>query len=130
MCASSVDALVNSGQRNDSLGALELQQLYLFARKYIGNLGEKINADLLEKTIVVHVTLLTPQIDLVDLEYTIWDKFANFGGNFGIFAEITGIHFLGVMNGIILAIKLLSSKTLSKIKRNCTKPSKTTSKKV
>ena len=97
---------------------------------YHGNLNEKISADLLEKTIIVHVTLITPKIDLVDVEYPIWDKFANFGGNFGIFAEITGIHFLGVMNGIILAIKLLSTKTLSKIKRNRTKPSKTTSKKV
>ena len=30
--------------------------------------------------------------------YTTWDKFANFGGNFGIFAEITGVTFLGMLN--------------------------------
>ena len=34
--------------------------------------------------------------------YTTWDKFANFGGNFGIFAEITGVSFLGVLNLIFL----------------------------
>ena len=34
--------------------------------------------------------------------YTTWDKFANFGGNFGIFAEITGVTFLGVLNLIFL----------------------------
>ena len=35
--------------------------------------------------------------------YTTWDKFANFGGNFGIFAEITGVSFLGVLNLIFLS---------------------------
>lgn len=30
--------------------------------------------------------------------HTTWDKFANFGGNFGIFAEITGVTFLGMLN--------------------------------
>ena len=44
--------------------------------------------------------------------YTTWDKFANFGGNFGIFAEITGASMLGMINFILLVIKLASSKAI------------------
>ena len=96
----------------------------------VQHLDDKIRINFRERTVIVHINLQTPQIDLIDVEYSIWDKFANFGGNFGIFAEITGIHMLGVMNGIILAIKLVSMKALSKMKKNRTKPTETTSKKV
>ena len=56
--------------------------------------------------IIVHLRYLQPQIDYIDVTYSTWDKFANFGGNFGIFAEITGCTFLGMLNFIILVIKL------------------------
>ena len=88
---------------------------------------EKIREGIRLSTIVIHVRFLKPEMDYADIAHSVWDKFANFGGNFGIFAEITGISFLGTVNCIILLIKLASSKILSKYKekkKNKTKPAK------
>ena len=59
--------------------------------------------------IIVHLRIMRPEIDLLDTTYNAMDKFAMFGGNFGIFAEITGCSFLGVLNLIILILKLVPS---------------------
>ena len=40
--------------------------------------------------IIVHLRFLKPQVDLIDSKYTIICKFANFGGIFGIFSQLTG----------------------------------------
>ena len=79
---------------------------------------DKLRNNFMNDAIVIHVRYLEPQVEYLDVSYSIWDKFANFGGNFGIFAEITGISFLGTLNCIILLIKLASSKILSKEKAN------------
>ena len=60
--------------------------------------------------VIVHWRILKPEVNVVDAKYSILDKFANFGGNFGIFAEITGCSFLGIMNFLILLFKLTVSK--------------------
>ena len=67
--------------------------------------------------IVVHLRFLTPEIESIDLSYSIWDKFANLGGNFGIFVEITGFSFLGILNIVVLILKLACTRVLSKCKR-------------
>ena len=59
--------------------------------------------------VIVHWRILEPEIKVIDAKYTINDKFANFGGNFGIFAEITGCSFLGIVNFLILLFKLIFS---------------------
>ena len=59
--------------------------------------------------IIVHWKILEPEIKVIDAKYSINDKFANFGGNFGIFAEITGCSFLGMVNFLILLFKLIFS---------------------
>ena len=59
--------------------------------------------------IIIHLRFLDPEIDLVSLRYSVLDKFASFGGNFGIFAEITGCSFLGILNFCILFLKMLFS---------------------
>ena len=59
--------------------------------------------------IIIHLRFLQPEIDLVSLRYSIMDKIANFGGNFGIFAEITGCSFLGILNFFILLFKITCS---------------------
>ena len=53
--------------------------------------------------------VLKPEIKVIDAKYSTLDKFANFGGNFGIFAEITGCSFLGMVNFLILLFKLIFS---------------------
>ena len=60
-----------------------------------------------KEAIIVEIIFLKPEMKIIDVKYSIFDKFANFGGNFGIFAEITGCSFLGMLNFIILFIKLL-----------------------
>ena len=62
-----------------------------------------------EDLIIVHLRILKPHIKVIDAKYSIMDKFANFGGNFGIFAEITGCSFLGMLNFFILLFKLIFS---------------------
>ena len=58
-------------------------------------------------TVVVHYKIKKPDIQVIDAKYSILDKFANFGGNFGIFAEITGCSFLGMVNFLILLFKFI-----------------------
>ena len=78
------------------------------------NTTDDFKVSMLNSMIVVHVRYLSPKVDFVDTTYTIWDKFANFGGNFGIFAEITGFSFLGTLNCFFLIIKYIISKVSAK----------------
>ena len=57
--------------------------------------------------IIVHLRFIEPEMDQIDAKYTLMDQFANFGGNFGIFAEMTGINFLGLLNLFIIILKFL-----------------------
>ena len=50
------------------------------------------------------------EISLIDVKYTTMDRFASFGGNYGIFAEITGCSLLGLLSIVILTYKLLFNK--------------------
>ena len=70
----------------------------------------------LKSSVIIHVRFFDPEIDLIDVSYSTWDKFANFGGNFGIFAEITGCSFLGMLNFVILVVKFISSRMFMKCK--------------
>ena len=68
--------------------------------------------------IVIHLKYMKPEMYKIDVWYTILDKFANFGGNFGIFAEITGCSFLGILNVCILVLKISFSWFLNKIRKH------------
>ena len=57
--------------------------------------------------IIIHLRFMQPQFNQIDVKQTTMDKFANFGGNFGIFAEITGVSFLGILNFLILFFKIM-----------------------
>ena len=85
---------------------------------YYGNPKEELKSsfqqEMKKSLIIVHLRYLQPQIDYIDVTYSTWDKFANFGGNFGIFAEITGCTFLGMLNFIILVLKLSTSRAYVK----------------
>ena len=73
--------------------------------------------NIMKNLIIVHLRILEPEVVLIDAKYSMWDKFANLGGNFGIFAEITGCSFLGTLNLIILSFKLVIPKLFSSCKR-------------
>ena len=59
--------------------------------------------------IIVHLRFLKPKIDVLGSKYTVTDKFANFGGIFGIFTQITGCSWLVFINLLILMTKLMFS---------------------
>ena len=59
--------------------------------------------------IIVHLNFRQPEIDKINAKYTWLDNFAQFGGNFGIFAELTGCTFLGLLNICFFMIKRLFS---------------------
>ena len=60
--------------------------------------------------IVVHLRFLPPNVKFMDVKYTMMDHLANFGGNFGIFAEVTGCSFLALLNIFILMMKNFARK--------------------
>ena len=83
-------------------------------KNLINNHGQedfkKYRMDLQRHMIIIHLKFVQPEMYIIDTRYSLMDKIANFGGNFGIFAEITGCSFLGILNLFILAIKLLFTK--------------------
>ena len=77
-----------------------------FRYKYSGYSSYKMYKDM----IVVHLRFLSPSIRYMDVKYTLMDYLANFGGQFGIFAEVTGCSLLAIINIVILMIKNLMPK--------------------
>ena len=49
---------------------------------------------------------MAPKVDLIDVKYTPMDKMAMFGGNFGIFVEITGWSLIGFLNLLVIITKI------------------------
>ena len=62
-----------------------------------------------EDLIVIHLKILQPNINVIDVRYTLSDKIAKFGSNFGIFAQITGCSLLAILNIIVIFFKCLFS---------------------
>ena len=81
--------------------------------------------------IIVHLRFMEPDIEEINTKYTISDLIANFGGKFGIFAQVTGSSLLCLLNICILLFKVIFSyHTLKQIKKlvenflsYCTSPS-------
>ena len=59
--------------------------------------------------IVVHLQFMQPEINTISPKYTIFDMIGNFGGQFGLFEQVTGATFLGIVNLIIILFRLLFS---------------------
>ena len=78
----------------------------LYLRDYFqwANVGHK-HLQMYRDMIVVHLRFLPPRMNRIDVKYTVMDKFASFGGKFGIFAQLTGCSFLGLINILFLITK-------------------------
>ena len=59
--------------------------------------------------IIIHLRFKQPEINKIDTKYTLLDKFASFGGKFGIFAQITGCSLIGLINIFFLLFKVFFS---------------------
>ena len=58
-------------------------------------------------SIIIHLKFMQPEIDFIDVKYTLMDKLATFGGNFGIFEMVTGWSLFGILNLTLLIFKCL-----------------------
>ena len=56
---------------------------------------------------VIRLRFLQPKFDILDARYTAADRFANFGGLYGIYEEITGCSLLAILNLLIIIIKYM-----------------------
>ena len=68
------------------------------------------NAKILtENIIIVHLKYPSSEVDITVLEsrYSLSEKIANFGGMFGIWAELTGFSLLGIINVCLIVLKLV-----------------------
>ena len=69
----------------------------------------KIARNLMSNIIIVRLKYKSSEIEMnkLDVRTTTTGKIANFGGTFGIWAELTVCSLLGLINLIILSFKLL-----------------------
>ena len=61
------------------------------------------------KFALIHIRFLTPEFKRIDLKYSSLDRIANFGGKFGIFAQLTGCSFLVIVKIIFVLFKTFFS---------------------
>ena len=62
-----------------------------------------------EELIVVHLQFKQPEINIISPKYSFFDMIGNFGGQFGLFEQVTGASFLGIINLVILLLKWIFS---------------------
>ena len=72
------------------------------------NISEQAKV-LAENIIIVHLQYPSSDVDItvLDSRYSFSDKLANFGGVFGMWAELTGFSLLGIINVCLIVLKLL-----------------------
>ena len=67
-------------------------------------------AEVLAKNIIiVHMKFPSSKVDMTILEsrYALSDQIANIGGIFGVWAELTGFSFLGIINVFLIVLKVM-----------------------
>ena len=62
-------------------------------------------AKIYKNAIIVHLKFMKPEMEFIDVKYTFMDKISNFGGKFGIFAQLTGWSLIGIINLCIVLLK-------------------------
>ena len=62
-----------------------------------------------EELIIVHLQFKKPEINIISPKYSFFDMIGNFGGQFGLFEQVTGASFLGIINLVILLLKWIFS---------------------
>ena len=69
----------------------------------------KMAQNFMKNIVIVRLHYKSSQVEMNKLEVrtTTTDKIANFGGTFGIWAELTGCSLLGFINLLIISFKLL-----------------------
>ena len=77
--------------------------------RFINKSSYSTYSDVYSDMIIIHLRFLKPKINSIDSKYTLMDSFAMFGGNFGIFVEMTGCSFFVLLNISLFLFKMLVS---------------------
>ena len=72
---------------------------------------------LMRNIVIVRIVYSSSVIDMdiLDARSTFSDKIAKFGGTYGIWSQLTGCSFLGLIHLLIILIKIILLKTFTKI---------------
>ena len=83
----------------------------LFATKIDESVMYQRISNATSNLIIVRIKYRTPEVKMTvqDARTTLSDKIANFGGTFGIWAELTGVSLLGIINMLIILMKIVTS---------------------
>ena len=66
-----------------------------------------LRISMMDDAIIIHLKFQKPEIVAIGIKYTTDDKIVKFGGTFGIFSQLTGCTFLGLLNMFAIILKLL-----------------------
>ena len=76
--------------------------------RYVNTHFQRVQT-LSKNMVIVRMKFKSPNVDttVLDSRTTLSDKIANFGGTFGIWAELTGFSLLGILNIFVILIKVI-----------------------
>ena len=96
--------------RNNTVYDQSLKDAYSSIAEYDYKTFQFRNALRREKLTIINLRFLQPNFHYVDTKYTFLDKIANFGGKFGLFAQLTGCSLLVIFKIILVTFKTLFTK--------------------
>ena len=87
---------------------LNLKNIIAGSKNITDQLKDKIRS-MNKNLIIVKLEYQSSTVDVttLDVRYSLSDKIANFGGTFGIWAELTGFSLLGIINVFVIVFKML-----------------------
>ena len=82
---------------------------YVLTEKVLTNYSKQAKT-IASNVIIVHLKFPSSNVDMtiLDARYTWSDQIASFGGIFGIWGELTGFTFLGIINMCLILVKLFT----------------------
>lgn len=57
--------------------------------------------------IIVHLKFMQPDINIIGLKYSVFDMIGTFGGQLGILEKLTGASLLGMINLLLILVKVI-----------------------
>ena len=76
--------------------------------RYVNTHFQRVQT-LSKNMLIIRMKFKSPNVDttVLDSRTTLSDKIANFGATFGIWAELTGFSLLGIINILVILIKVM-----------------------
>ena len=97
--------------RNNTIYDTSLKNAYSLIAQNVYRTFEYTNALRKHKLAIINMRFLQPNFQYIDTKYTLLDKIANFGGKFGLFAQLTGCSLIVIFKIIFVTFKTLFTKS-------------------